>query len=114
MVNETEISNVSKVEIAKFNFDLNKAESFRGTCPKQIKEYLRKQGWRIEENVRKGKPGFRAYNPKNEFDVIKVIEVDKSKLKPGTSIPKVKQDTYLKRDHKKWNRIPLKDNPNLE
>ncbi|MCP3660726.1 MAG: hypothetical protein GY830_10645, partial [Bacteroidetes bacterium] len=101
------------VKVPKVKLNLNKSESFKGACPKQIKEYLKKQGWRIEENVKKGKPGFRAYNPKNDLDVIKVIEVDKSKLKPGTNILKVKQGTYLKRGHEGWDRVPLKDNPNL-
>ena len=77
------------------------------------KEYFRNKGWKID-SIKKSKPGFKATNPKNELDVVKIIEVDKSKLKSGTSIPQVKQGTYLKRDHKKWTRVPLQDNPNID
>ncbi len=99
---------------SKFKFDLEKYETFDNANPKQLRKYFKHKGWEIKEASSNSK-GFRAKNPNNELDVFHIIEVDKSKLKPGTNIPKIKQGSYLKRPFMKgkgWpDRIPLKDNP---
>ncbi|ACE05951.1 hypothetical protein Aasi_0550 [Candidatus Amoebophilus asiaticus 5a2] len=69
--------------------------SFKGACPDQFKEFLQQKGWKIEK-LKKDKPGFKAINPTNTSDIIKIIEVDPSKLKDGTDIISVKKVHILK------------------
>ncbi|OJW69338.1 MAG: hypothetical protein BGO68_02745 [Candidatus Amoebophilus sp. 36-38] len=94
-------------------FKLNNKNTFKGAYPSEIKEFLQIKGWKIE-SLKKGKLGFKATNPTNKSDVIKVIEVNASKLKDSTNIIGVKRGTYLKRGYEKWERIPLKNNPTLQ
>ena len=88
-------------------FNLNDPKTFERASPKEIIEYLKKQGWEII-SARQGKTGFRAINPKNPSDVIHIIQGNADKLKSGTEIMTVKQGDYLKRPALNWERIPLK------
>lgn len=96
-------------------FDLDDPESFKGADPEKVKKFLEKEGWEIGP-AKKGKPGFRATNPKDKTDVIHVIQGNDEKLKEGSDVFKdlpTKGGDYMKKGKKDWDRVPLKDNPNL-
>ncbi|MBV7441204.1 hypothetical protein KRX57_07210 [Weeksellaceae bacterium TAE3-ERU29] len=94
-------------------FSLDNPNSFEGGNPELIKEFFIKEGWDIKPAI-KGKPGFRAYNPNNEFDVVHVIQGNADKIKKNSNIMKVKQGDYLKRPAEGWDRVALEGNSSLK